>query len=180
MRLTFRKFFVMNRFLPFDLPVFGLEPGIHRYQFELEDDFFAGFDASPIEKGKYVVALELDRRDNEFLLDFDIQGSFIGPCDRCLAEIDVPSSIRKMIWVKYGQNPGDGREDEDLLYIEERQHIFNVAGLIHELIILSMPLVNRYDCENDPDPKCDFRVLEYLRQVSAEPETGENGTEDIL
>ena len=177
MRLTFRKFFGMDRFLPFELPVFGLEHGLHEFHFEVDDAFFSGFEQSPVERGRYDVKLELDRRENEFVLDFDIRGSFSGPCDRCLADIDVASSIRKIIWVKYGTQSSQDQPDEDLVIIDESEHFFNVAGLIHELIILSLPLVNRYACENDPEPKCDFKVLAYLDQERDESESNEVGND---
>jgi len=146
----------------YGIPIHGIQYGAHHFDFEADENFFSCYEDSPIKKGLYRIKVECDKKENEFLLNFDIEGTFNAPCDRCLAEIDVPSSIVKMIWVKYSDKGLEDEEDEDCLYLEEEQHIFNVSTLIYELIILSLPMVKNYDCKNDPNPKCDFKVLAYL------------------
>lgn len=166
----------MRNFNQFDIPVYGLKPGLRRFEFEVDDEFFKAFEFNPIQTGNYKVIIDFDKRDNEFLLQFDIKGSFQSPCDRCLADIFVPSEIKKLIWVKYTDKDNEADLDEDCIFIEKEAHWFNVAELINELIVLSIPIVKRYDCENDPDPKCDFKVLSYLEQS----ENAEAPVNDIL
>lgn len=177
MRLTFRPFFVMDHLKQFEIPVQSLRNGMHDYSFELDSTFFEHFEESPVKKGKYQVKLELDKRENEFLLIFDISGSFESPCDRCLADIDVSSAIKKLIWVKYSEDKAGQDYDEKVIYISGSEHSFNVAGLIYELIVLSLPLVRTYDCANDANPKCDFKVLSYMtEEEESESEEDNNST----
>jgi len=89
----------MRNFDQFGIPVFGLKPGLRRFEFEVDDDFFKSFESNPIQSGNYKIIIDFDKRDNEFLLQFDIKGTFESPCDRCLADIRVPSEINKLIWV---------------------------------------------------------------------------------
>lgn len=160
----------MKNFNQFDIPVFGLKTGVRRFEFEIDNEFFSSFEFHPIQSGQYKVILDVDKRENDFLLNFDIQGAFQSPCDRCLAEIQVPCGINKLIWVKYTDKDNAVDFEDDCIFIEKETHWFNVAELINELIVLSIPIVRRYDCENDPNPKCDFRVLSYLEEKeNAEP-----------
>jgi len=155
----------------FEIPIQSMQIGLHQYDFELDRNFFESFEASPVENGQYSVKLELDKRANEFLLNFEINGFFESPCDRCLADINVPSEIIKLIWVKYSDENAGQTHDEDVVYISSAEHNFNVSMIIYELIVLSLPLVKRYDCENDENPRCDFKVLEYMQN---EETKGEN------
>ncbi|HAQ38907.1 MAG TPA: hypothetical protein DCX89_06920 [Saprospirales bacterium] len=154
----------MRNFDQFGIPVFGLKPGLRRFEFEVDDDFFKSFESNPIQSGNYKIIIDFDKRDNEFLLQFGIRGTFESPCDRCLADIRVPSEINKLIWVKYTDKENEVDFEDDIIFIEKETHWFNVAELINELIILSIPIVKRYDCENDLNPKCDFKVLSYLEE----------------
>jgi uncharacterized metal-binding protein YceD (DUF177 family) len=158
----------MGMLKEFEIPVQSLKTGIHRYRFELDETFFGCFEESPVEKGHYTLELELDKRENEFLLNFSISGFFESPCDRCLADIEVPSQIEKMIWVKFSDEKAGQDHDENVVYIAMHEHSFNVSELAYELIVLSLPLVRRYDCENDPNPRCDFKVLSYMQSWELE------------
>jgi uncharacterized protein len=148
----------------FGIPVYGIQYGEHKYEFDIDETFFKCFEDSPIQGGKYKAIVVCDKRENEFLLSTRIEGYFESPCDRCLAEIEVSSSIEKMVWIKYSDQKHPVGTDEDYIYIDESEHIYNVADFIFEMIVLSIPMVRAYDCENDPNPKCDFKVLSYLQQ----------------
>lgn len=159
----------MDNLEHFGIPIYGIQFGLHHYEFELDNSFFEAFEESPIQEGEYRAHIECDKRENEFILNFSIEGHFKADCDRCLADIKVPSAIEKMIWVKYSsENHPAG--NSDIIYLEETEHIFNVSELLYELVILSIPIVKRYDCENDPNPKCDFKVLSFLKEESEESE----------
>ena len=159
----------MDNLEHFGIPIYGIQFGLHHYEFELDNRFFEAFEDSPIQEGEYKARVECDKRENEFILNFSIEGRFQSACDRCLADIKVPSAIEKMIWVKYSNESHPGG-NSDIIYLEETEHIFNVADLLYELVILSIPIVKRYDCDNDPNPKCDFKVLSYLKQENKESE----------
>lgn len=166
----------------YGIPIHGLHFGVHHFKFEVDESFFKCFEDAPIQRGKFLVDIECDKRENQFLLTFNIDGHFEAACDRCLADIDVDSGISKLIWVKYKQEGVDQDQlDEDYFYIEETEHIFNVASLIYEFIVLSIPIVKRYDCENDPNPKCDKKVLAYLDQqtLNEEEEKGNSFAEAL-
>lgn len=147
----------------FAIPIKGMNIGIHEYQYLIDNEFFDNFEDSLIEEGKYEVNVQVDRKERITILNFQITGDFTAKCDRCLTKIDIPSLIDYKVYLKYGTvDDVKHKELEDVVYILEEDHSFNLADIIHQLIMLSLPLSNTYDCENDPNPKCDFEMLKYL------------------
>ena len=145
----------------FAIPIKGMNIGVHEYQFSIENEFFNHFEDSYIKKGEYDVKLLVDRKERIIVLDFEIAGTYNSKCDRCLTNIDIPSVIDYKVYLKYGMVV-DNKELDDVVYIDERDSSFNLSSIIHQMIILSLPMSNTYDCENDPNPKCDFEMLDYL------------------
>ncbi len=167
----------MDNLEPFSIKLFnGKNIGTYEYKFEVGDTFFDNFQDSLIKKGDYEVNLVVDIRDRIIILDFEIKGEYSAVCDRCLVDIRIPSEIEHRILLKYGALSGYDEELDldDVIYIEEGTRVYNVAGIIQQLIVLSKPMSNLYDCENDPNPKCDFKMLEYIDNVSEEVEEEED------
>ncbi len=145
----------------FTIPVRGMNIGVHEYQFNIDNEFFDHFEDSLISKGEYNVKVLVDRKERIIVLDFEIVGTYRAKCDRCLTDIDIPSLIDYKIYLKYGTVSGE-KESDDVVFINEEDSSFNLSDVIHQMIILSLPMSNTYDCENDPNPKCDFEMLDYL------------------
>lgn len=150
----------MDALIGFSLPVSGLKTGVHQYQFCLDRDFFGQFEASPIEDAKIDVQLELDKRPDMMVLDFEISGHVKTECDRCTAEIELPIEDERQLLVKFGE--ADGDENDEVVFIHRDQSEFNVAEYLYEFSVIATPFIRTYDCENDENPPCNFKVLERL------------------
>jgi len=162
----------------FSVPIKGMSVGIHEYQFNIDKEFFKHFEDSQISDGDYDVKVLMDRKERIIILNFEISGEYASKCDRCLANIKVPSLLDYTVYLKNGGDKESGvKEEDDVIYIYEEDFNFNLSPVIHQLILLSMPWSNTYDCENDPNPKCDFKMLEYLE---GEIEDVENEKEEFI
>jgi uncharacterized metal-binding protein YceD (DUF177 family) len=158
----------------FSIPIKGMSVGVHEYQFIVDKEFFKHFEDSQISDGDYSVKVQVDRKERIIILNFEISGEYVSKCDRCLAIIKVPSLLDYTVYLKSGSDKDSGvKEVDDVIYIYEEDFNFNLSPVIHQLIMLSMPWSNTYDCENDPNPKCDFKMLEYL-EGEIEDEKSEN------
>ena len=91
----------MDPLVTFTLPIKGLSHGVHSLTFDVSEDFFGQFEGSPIENGKFEVLLELDKRIDMLILDFNIRGKAFTQCDRCLADIKLPLSGENRLLVKF-------------------------------------------------------------------------------
>lgn len=156
----------MSGLKPYNIPVKTAGLGVHNYDFEIDRDFFKNYEDSPIEDGEFHVALIMDKKPNIIELNFNIEGSFKSPCDICLAEISIPAKGENRILVKYSEV--ERAEEEEIIYITTDEPFVNVANLIYEFIVLSIPISKRIDCEANDYQYCDQKVLEYLDQLEIE------------
>ncbi len=139
-----------------------MKTGIHEYHFDINAEFFENIGNPLIKKGNYKVKLICEKGERMVVLNFEISGHYHSVCDRCLAKIDIPTVIDNTVFLKFEENISPSKDLDDVIYIDEKDYKFNLAGIINQLIVLSMPYKNVYDCENDPNPKCDFKLLERL------------------
>lgn len=167
----------MNPLLPFTIPVRGLRTGITEYDFAIDDQFFAAFEASPIQQGNVQLHLTFDKSPRMWVLDFAFSGTVRTECDRCLAEIDLPIEDRQQLIVKLSEEP-DPDEDADVVFVDPDTPRFNVAQYIYEFIVLSMPLIKTYDCRSEAEPPCDEDMLVRLEEQASATESGAAESED--
>jgi len=157
----------MDYFEQFNIPVKGMNTGIHEYFFDIDNEFFNGIKDSLISEGDYKVKLKCDKRERMLVLDFEISGTYKAICDRCLANIEIPTLIDYTVYLKYGFTSGENN-DSDVIFIDENDHIYNLTDMIYQIITLSMPMQSLYDCQNDPNPRCDFEMLKRLENQKEE------------
>jgi uncharacterized metal-binding protein YceD (DUF177 family) len=159
----------MDPLIQFRIPVKGLHNGPHDYSFDIDDAFFGAFEASPIQKGSIELTLSLDKRPDMLVLEFIFSGTVRTECDRCLAEIDLPVADEQRLLVKYSLEEVES-DDPDVLFIHPESQQLNVAPFIYDYVLLSMPLIKAFDCENEPIRPCNQEMLDYLARQQDEAE----------
>ena len=147
--------------LPFQIPILGLALGHHSYQYTCNDDFFASFEKTLVEKGEFEVVLGVEKRTNDIEMNFFFFFVLNTDCDRCTAAIQLPINGEAQLVLKYGEKESD---DNEIIFITRDKDSFNVADFIHESIELCLPFSNTYDCEKDNPMPCDFKVLDLLKE----------------
>lgn len=138
-----------------------MRDGFHKYQFVANDDFFAAFENSPIQQGDFEINLGVDKRGHISEFVFDLSGRAKAVCDRCLAEIRLPVSGR---YVFHGKISSEAVDDEEIITIKPEQSHIDLSQYIYEMICLSLPLTNVYDCENEIPRVCDDTILGKLSE----------------
>lgn len=156
----------MDAFVAYSLPIQGLKTGVHHFKFEVDSAFFARFEGSPVQIGKVLFELELDKRPDMMLLDFILEGFVKAECDRCTAPIDLPLEDERQLIVKLGE--AEGELEDEVIFIHRDAPEFNVAKYLYEFVVLALPITNTYDCESDPVPPCNFEVLKHLKTDTEE------------
>ncbi len=158
----------MNAFAPYSIPIQGLKVGVHHYQFLIENDFFALYEASPVQEGKINFAVQFDKRADMLLIDFQLVGSIRAECDRCTAMIDLPLQDERQLIVKYGE--AEGEEEDEVVFISREASEFNLAQYLYEFTILALPIRNTYNCQDNPNPPCNWEILDFLEKERKESE----------
>lgn len=148
------------------IPIYGLKPGIHNYEFELNQSFFESFDSELLENPNIQVMLLLEKTSNMVILNFSASGTGEVPCDRCGDTMELALECTDRVIVKYGEEkPVD---IDDIIVLLPNEHELDVSDRINEMVILNMPLKATHDSLDD----CDQDAISRL--------SGNKGNEDDI
>ena len=149
----------MDALKHYSIPIQGLANGIHNFDFEINEAFFAHFEQSPVHTSNIKASIEINRRTEVMDITFHIDGTILTPCDRCLTDIHLPIQGSFPMLMKDAEEKDD---DVNIIYITASQRKLQVAQYIYEYVLLSTPIIKTYDCENDTPRPCDDATLEKL------------------
>lgn len=168
MRSNFwKRSFIMDYLKQFSIPYRGMLDGVHEYNFELDDEFFRHFEASPIQKAKIEARLLADKQASLVTVNLTIEGVMQANCDRCLADIQLPLNGRYQLILKRAEGNPD---DPDLFYIGSEESEWKVAEVLYEYACLSIPFSKTIDCSNLIPRPCNMEVLVKIQNEENDSE----------
>lgn len=109
-----------------------------KYEFVLDNLYFAHIDGPEVQKGKVNVVLTVKRTARAFELHFQTEGVVSVSCDRCLDDMDISIASSDKLLVKFGQEYAE--EGDNLIVIPESEGGINVAWFMYEFIALALPM----------------------------------------
>ncbi len=109
-----------------------------KYEFVLDNLFFANIDGPEVQKGKVNVVLFVKRTSRAFELSFQTEGVVWIPCDRCLEDMEQPVNSTDKLLVKFGHEYAE--EGDNLIVIPEEEGEINVAWFMYEFVALAIPM----------------------------------------
>ena len=158
----------MNFRRDFEIAFVGLKPGVHHYEYKVDNKFFAHYGQQDFTNCNAVVKLELDKKSGFMLLKFDIDGQVDVACDRCGNPLPLQLWEEFKVMVKLVDNPeemNDQEEDPDVYYISRGESHLHLADWIYEFINLSIPLQKMCAPGEIGGPGCNKEVLEKLANI---------------
>ena len=167
----------------FEIPFVGLKPGLHEFNYEVDDKFFAEKSTGEFTNCNAKVKLLLDKKPGFMLLKFEIGGQADVVCDRC------SNTLTKDLWdefnmvVKMVENPeemNDKEEDPDIFYISRTESHLHLNDWIYEFVSLSVPMQKTCSEEEFGGPKCNKEVLEKLKAMGNEIESGSGANANTI
>ena len=138
----------------------GLAEGSHEFDFVIEKKFFDYFAGGIAEDGNVNVKVTLEKQSALMVLWFHVNGTVKIQCDRCLDPFDQPVESENKIFIKFGDESFD--EGDDVLWVSQGDNVINVAKLIYDFIILSIPIRHAHKNEKD----CNPAMLEKLSGIN--------------
>ncbi|HEX3024117.1 MAG TPA: DUF177 domain-containing protein [Chitinophagaceae bacterium] len=155
----------------FEIAFVGLKPGVHVFEYRIEDKFFATYGEQDFKNCICDVKLSLDKKSGFMQLKFDLIGSADVICDKC------GNSLNKQLWdefnliVKMVDDPelmNEQEEDPDVYYISRSESHLHIADWIYEFVNLSLPMQKMCSPEEMGGPQCNKEVLETLKKMEEE------------
>jgi len=152
----------------FEIAFVGLRPGVHEFEYKIEDKFFVPFGEQDFTNLSANVKLTLDKKSGFLQLKFDIDGVADVDCDRC------GNGLKKQLWdefniiVKMVDDPEAANateEDSDIYYISKTESHLYISDWIYEFINLSIPMQKMCDEKEMGGAQCNNEVLAMLKKM---------------
>ena len=156
----------MENIRHFSIPLKGLKDGNHSFQFEVDDHFFRFFENQEIHEGNFMVFLEFDKKPGVSVMEFVLEGHARMNCDRCLEPINLPIHGEFRLLLKFGD---EEESNDEVMYVDAEISILPLGQLIYEFIILSIPLVRTYNCQDEDPRPCNLDALQKLESNTELP-----------
>lgn len=162
----------MGKFSEFKLPLKSMPIGSHEFEYYLGGEFFANMESVDIRDADLNVKLKVTHKSDVYDLSFEIIGEITLLCDRCLDEMQYDVDADYQIAVKYGEEYCD--DSDEVLVIPENENYLNVANLIYDTVLLSIPIMHVHE-----DGQCNQEMSEVLRKHQSHEASDDEGDKDI-
>jgi len=155
----------------YDIAFVGLKPGIHEFNYQVDDKFFANYNKETDFNNCYAsVKLTLEKNNSFMLLRFEIGGSVNVVCDRCGNTLPLDLWDEFKLVIKQVENPEEmnqNEEDPDVYYISRTESHIHLGDSIYEFVLLSIP--NQRMCSEDEvgGPQCNKEILTMLKKMKS-------------
>lgn len=148
----------MDKFKEYNVQFANLKLGEHHFDFKVEQSFFDLFEFDQdFEKPEIDVDLLLIKKTTFMELYFSHQGKLNLICDISNDEYEQSIEGELKVIVKFGHEFDDS--DDEVIVIPFGEHSINVAQLVYESILLSIP-------NKRVKPNLDEEELELLEKFS--------------
>lgn len=154
----------------FDVAFVGLKPGLHDYNYELDDKFFADYHPD-FTNCHAQIKLTLDKNTSFMMLKFEVGGSVDVICDRCGNTVNLNLWDEFNMIVKLVENAeemNETEEDPDIYYIPRTESHLHLSDWLYEFVTLSIPMQRMCREDEIGGPQCNKEVLEKLKQMNTE------------
>jgi uncharacterized metal-binding protein YceD (DUF177 family) len=172
----------------YDIAFVGLKPGIHEFNYEVDDKFFANYqETDPVSIGfnncYASVKLSLEKNNSFMLLKFEIGGSVSVVCDRCGNNLPLDLWDEFNLVIKQVENPAEmnqNEEDPDVFYISRTESHIHLADWIYEFVVLSIPNQRMCGDEEIGGPQCNKEILAMLKKMGSSVIENNHPLEKVL
>lgn len=154
----------MNYLSNYAIQFSGLSEGIHSFDFSADAKFFACFEESEIKEGNLKIRVELEKRSTYLKLDFDLHGEVELTCDRCLENYFQPIEGNYPMIVKFTDEFTE--DGDEIIYLQQGESQVNVAKLLYEFIVLSIPIRHVHPDDENGNSLCDPEMIKKIEELA--------------
>ena len=154
----------------YEIAFVGLKPGIHEFNYQVDDKFFVEFKETDFNNCYASVKLTLEKNTSFMMLKFEVGGSVNVVCDRCGNTLPIDLWDEFHLVIKQVENPDEmnqNEEDPDVYYISRNESHIHLADWIYEFVMLSIPMQRMCNEEEMGGPQCNKEILALLKKMNS-------------
>ena len=166
----------------FDIAFVGLKPGLHSFEYEIDDRFFEEYGPQDFNNVKVHVGLQLEKNTGFMMLKFEVGGTVDVQCDRCGNRLPLDLWDDFEVLVKMTDNAeqmNEEEEDPDVFYISRTESHLNVKNWLFEFINLSIPMQKMCKESEMGGAYCNKEVLARLAKMNPQPAKDQSIWKDL-
>ena len=165
-------------FIDYNVPFAGLKEGLNNFRYEIDSEFFKKIEGAEPEEGANIsVDMVLDKGHSFLTLYFYIGGSIKAICDRCNNEFRQELLDEYKVYVKFSDHAAELEEEDDVVYLNTGDTQINVAKLLYEFVLLSIPMQKICPPNADGTSGCNENVIKLLEHNPQEDNNTEEETD---
>jgi uncharacterized metal-binding protein YceD (DUF177 family) len=127
----------MSKFEIYNINLKDLKSETTRIEFVLDDAYFKKIDSPEVQKGNVNAKVTVVKKATTFELQFELEGTILIPCDRCLDDMEQPIQYKDKLQVKFGNRFA---EENEIVIVPESEGSINIAWFLYEFIVLNIPM----------------------------------------
>jgi uncharacterized metal-binding protein YceD (DUF177 family) len=161
----------------FEIAFVGLKPGVHEFNYRIDDRFFEEYNEQDFRNPDANVRLLLEKSNGFMILRFEIGGKAEVTCDRCNNNLPLQLFDEFKVMIKMTDDPAlmnEQEEDPDVYYISRGESHIDIKDWIYEFINLSIPMQKTCEYENMDGPYCNPSAREVLKNMRPDESQGAN------
>jgi uncharacterized metal-binding protein YceD (DUF177 family) len=146
---------------PYVLNINGLDAGEYLFSFELDKSFLNFYPIEEVSDLTIQVNANLIKQNNVMKVDFDVVGSVVLPCDRCLARNPFPINHSESLVIKFGEPINS---NDEVIFVENGETEIGIGNYLYEYLFTAIP-ARKITCEvENNSAECDESVLRKLKE----------------
>lgn len=106
--------------------------GTHRFDIQLDNEFFAAVEKSEVLAGNVAASIVLNLREEDYSLSIAVRGTVYVTCDRCLDPMPIDINDEQTI---------ESMEEETESHISAPSTL-DLSWLVYEIVSINIPLVH--------------------------------------
>ena len=142
----------------------SLADGEHLFDYQVDNKFLKHFETALVQEANIEVHLSMLKFMDSLELNFQINGSVLVPCDVCIEEFDLEIEGHERIAVKIVNEIPPKNDEYNIIYLEESSSSVNIAEMLYELIMLSIPMKKVHPVDENGQATCEASILQYLEE----------------
>ena len=154
----------------FEIAFVGLKPGVHEYNYEVDNKFFANYSQADFTNCHASINCKLEKNTSFMMLKFEVGGRVNVICDRCGNTLNMDLWDEFNMVIKQVENPdemNEMEEDPDIYYISRTESHLQLADWIYEFVSLSIPMQRMCDEQEMDGPQCNKEILAMLKKMGS-------------
>jgi uncharacterized metal-binding protein YceD (DUF177 family) len=157
---------VSSKFNQYYIYFSGLKDGKHNFGFKVDKTLFSLYGDQEIIDAKVSIDAVLEKKLNHLSFGFNIVGTVLVACDRCLGDMTIEINYSPVLYVNFGEASSDITDIDDTMVLSRAEGKIDLSKHFYDYIILNIPIQKLHPDDEMGNSTCNPEMLKNLDKYS--------------